>query len=471
MKRVILLVVALANVAGAQVPESARRPVAGTVTGIVRDSVAQMPLPGATVQLVAVNDPVGSVRSAVSDIYGQFNFQRVPEGKYKIGFLHPLLDSLGVEIPLREVEIINEEPIDTELATPSAKRLRGLYCGRREAVDSASAVVVGVVRNARDGMPVQNASVVAQWREYSIGKTGITERMPNLVTSTNAMGWFAICNVPNQGTVTIVANLANDSTQTIEVQVPRDRLLRRELFLGGHELNGRLSGIVVAETDNRPIEGALVSIVDGPGARANAVGEWTISDAPVGTRMIEVRAIGYYPERRSVDVTQGTMPIRFALSTLKAVLDTVKVKASRFSTRDRTGFEDRRHNGPGRYLTNARIMKTAPSFMSDIFRGVSGIRVGYASDTLATDMAIAVSPEDMSITDRRLLMRGISGDWCAAAIYLDGMHFPGLGASELDAWLKPGDVAGIEVYSEASVPNEFRQERTGCGSIVIWRKS
>jgi hypothetical protein len=109
-------------------------------------------------------------------------------------------------------------------------------------------------------------------------------------------------------------------------------------------------------------------------------------------------------------------------------------------------------------------------FLSDVFRGVSGLRIGYASDTLATDMAIAVSPDAMSNTDRRLLMRGISGDWCAPAIYLDGLHFPGLGASELDAWLRPGEVAGIEVYSEASVPNEFRLERSGCGSVVIWRK-
>ena len=470
MERLILLVVALAHAATAQITDSEHRPISGTVTGVVRDSVAQMPLPGATVQLVAANDPAGFVRSVTSDIYGQFTFLRVPEGKYKLGFIHPMLDSLGIEIPTRDVSIVDEKPIEMELATPSTKRLRGLYCANRENIDSAAAVVVGVVRNARDGTPAPNATVVAQWREYSFGKTGIAERTPRLMTTTNDLGWFALCNVPNQGTLAIVANSDRDSTQMIEVTVPVDRLVRREFFLGGHALNGRLSGIVVSEVDNRPIGGALISIVDGPGAQANAVGEWSISDAPVGTRMVEVRAIGFYPERRSVDIVNGTQPMRFALSTLKAVLDTVRVKASRFSTRDKTGFEDRRHNGPGRYITPSRIMKTSPTFISDIFRGVSGIRIGYASDTLATDMAIGVAGDDLSNTDRRLLMRGISGDWCAPAIYLDGMHFPGLGATELDAWLRPGSVAGIEVYSEASVPNEFRQNRTGCGSIVIWRK-
>jgi hypothetical protein len=470
MERLILLVAVIAHAAGGQIADSTRSPIAGTVTGVVRDSVAQMPLPGATVQLVAANDPAKFVGSAVSDIYGQFTFHRVPGGKYKIGFIHPMLDSLGVEIPARDIEVVDEAPIETELGTPSSKRLRALYCSSREGIDSASAVVVGVVRNAYDGAPVANASVIAQWREYSIGKKGISESLPHVASTTNGLGWFALCNVPNQGTVTLVANVANDSTQIIEVAVPRDRLVRRELFLGGHALNGRLSGIVVAEADNLPIQGALVSIVDGPGARANAVGEFAITDAPVGTRMVEVRAIGFYPERRSVDVMNGAMPVRFALSTLKAVLDTVRVKASRLSSRDKTGFEDRRHNGPGRYLTSSAIQKIAPVFLSDLFRGVSGLRVGYASDTLATDMAIGVSPDAMSNIDRRLLMRGISGDWCAAAIYLDGLHFPGLGASELDAWLRPGEVAGVEVYSEASVPNEFRQERSGCGSVVIWRK-
>jgi hypothetical protein len=85
-------------------------------------------------------------------------------------------------------------------------------------------------------------------------------------------------------------------------------------------------------------------------------------------------------------------------------------------------------------------------------------------------MAIAVDPQDMTTTDKRLLMRGIDGDWCAPAIYLDGLHMPQFSAEDLDGWLYPKEIAGIEIYSEATVPNEFQKSRTGCGSIVIWRK-
>ena len=68
---------------------------------------------------------------------------------------------------------------------------------------------------------------------------------------------------------------------------------------------GRVSGIVRAIAGGRPLAGAQVSFVDGPSTRANARGEWTLSDAPSGTRTLEVRALGYYPERRVVDVVDG----------------------------------------------------------------------------------------------------------------------------------------------------------------------
>lgn len=469
MKAGVLLVMAAAHIATAQATDSARRPAIGGVSGVVRDSVAQMPLPGATVQLYAVNDPARFVLTATSDVYGQFAFPRIPRGQYKLGFFHPLLDSLGVQVPVKDV-VIGTETVTTELAIPSAKRLRNAFCAARADYDSSSAVIVGVVKNARDNSAVSRATVAASWREYSFGKKGVQTTMPHVVATTGENGWFALCNVPTAGTVALIANNGSDSTQMIEVAVSPDKFVRTELFIGGRALAGRLSGIVVTEVDNRPIPGAMISIVDGPDARANANGEWAINEAPTGTRMVEVRAIGFYPERRKVNIVGGTEPIRFALSTLKSVLDTVKVKAARLSTRDKTGFEDRRHNGPGRYMTSSVIAKRSPTFISDIFRGISGIRIGFASDTLATDMAIAVESDALSNTDRRILMRGISGDWCAAAIYLDGMHYPGLSAEDIDAFLRPDQVAGIEVYSEASVPNEFRQERTGCGSIVIWRK-
>ena len=487
----LLFIALFARLAGAQAETTRRVPVA-TVSGTVHDSIARMPLAGATVQLVAVDNPARFERTTRSDSLGRFTVSDVPAGRYMLGFFHPLLDSLGVEAPLREVQVDGIRPVRAELAIPSPARLRVAICGKRLATD-ASAVIVGVIRDAVTGGPASGVTVTGEWLEVSLGRDGIVRRIPRLVATTGATGWFALCNVPSAGTIALAASRGPDSTDVIEAQIPAEGFLRRELYIGltpivvasdnGQPANantasvrrvrmgdGIVSGTVVTLADGRPLAGAQVGITDGPQTHANERGEWTLSNAPVGTRMLEVRALGYYPARRQVHVIAGAEPVRVALSTLKAVLDTVRVNASRYYNRDRGGFVERRHVGVGRYMTPADIARRPATFTSDLFSTMSGIRLGFASDTLASDMVLSIDANAMSTTDRRILVRGISGDWCAAAIYLDGLYMPQFGADDLDAWVRPKDIAGIEIYSDATVPSEFQQNRSGCGSIVIWRK-
>ena len=223
--------------------------------------------------------------------------------------------------------------------------------------------------------------------------------MPRLVATTGDNGWFALCNVPSAGTMAIIASRGADSTDRIEVQVPaedscvasctsaprdivvvavtpcvhRDRAARvtRRVRSG----NGRLSGTVVSVVGKKPLAGAQVSIVDGPQTRANERGEWTLVQTPTGTRTLEVRALGYYPERRKVDIVASAPPINIALSTLQAVLDTVKVRASRVSDRHLSGFEDRRRSGTGYYMRPDDIARRAPLETTDIFKSAPGIHM------------------------------------------------------------------------------------------------
>jgi hypothetical protein len=226
---------------------------------------------------------------------------------------------------------------------------------------------------------------------------------------------------------------------------------------------------VVTASGKRPLAGAQVRIA-GAEARANERGEWTLPDAPNGTRMLEVRAVGFYPERRVVDVVAGLGPIPVELSTMKAVLDTVRVTAPRLRDRVRAGFDQRVRTGLGRYMTAAEIARRPAVYASDLFRTMPGLRLGSASDTLQSDMVTLIAPDDVKTSERRVLMRGIAGDWCAPSIYLDGALVDRLTADDIDAWVRPGDIAGIEVYTEATVPAQYQRGRRGCGSILIWRK-
>ena len=472
--------------ARAQVANAGRPIAIATVSGTVFDSLARAPLRDASVQLVPANNPAGFARTATSDSLGRFTLTEIPDGVYTLGFFHPMLDSLGLQAPLREVFVGGQRPVTADLAIPSAARLRLAICGKPTSADSG-AVVAGVVRHAADGEPAESVTVRGEWLELAFTKGGVIRRMPGIVTKTGKSGWFAICNVPSLGTVLLSANRGGDSTDLIEVHIPAEGVARRELYLGKtqsltgrdtrvteagnrmHVGDVRLSGTVVAAADGRPLADALVSITEGPQTRANGRGEWTFTNAPAGTRMIEVRALGYYPVRSPVHVVPGAEPLRIALPTLKAVLDTVRVRAARYN-RDRSGFSERAHTGPGRYLTPADIARRPATFTSDLFRMIPGLRIGFATDTLFSDMVLQIDPNELRAVDKRVLMRGIAGDWCAPAIYLDGIHMPSLDADAIDAWIRPEKVAGVEIYSEATVPSQFERARSGCGTVVIWKK-
>ena len=45
-----------------------------------------------------------------------------------------------------------------------------------------------------------------------------------------------------------------------------------------------------------------------------------------------------------------------------------------------------------------------------------------------------------------------------------------LTVDDIDSWVPPHRVAGIEVYSGTFIPAEFQVGLHGCGSIAIWTK-
>ena len=477
MRYVTLLFVVLVARSVASQPSvvSVRSPGA-VVSGIVRDSIGGGALAGAMVQLVAADSEARGGRMAVADSLGRYALADVPAGRYTLGFFHPMLDSLGLEPPLREVVVDSHSPVRVDLGIPSPARLRAAICPA-PSTPVSGAVAIGVVRDARVRAPVSGATVTGEWLELSFRREGLARRIPRLVVTTGENGWFAICDLPSAGMVALRASRGGDSTDLIEVQVPTHGLLRRELFLGyathartadttrptdtlaaprRDALPGtvRLSGIVLTADGGRPIVGAQVSMTSGSRTRTNERGEFALMDVPAGTRTLEVRALRFYPERRPVDVIADGPLIRVALSTLKAVLDTVRVTASRPSDRMRSGFLERRRSGVGRFLTQEDIRLRHPIVTSDIFRTVSGIRVQYDADRF----------------DLRILMRGAVDEWCAPVIYIDGRQMLALSADEIDTWMRPKDIVGIEVYAGAGLPAQFEQGMSACGSIVIWTR-
>lgn len=416
------------------------------ISGVVTDSIAHTALKHATVQLVARDDPSKAL-STEADSLGRYAFKDVPAGQYRLGFFHEMLDSLGIDPPLKEINVSETKPIEVDLGIPSAARIRTAICGAGSSNDSGAAII-GFVRDSK-GTAAPGVNVSGDWLEYGIGRGGITRRLARRTATTGDNGWYALCNVPSGGIVALVANRGADSTGTVEVQVPPEGFLRREIYLG-RAMTGHLSGTVVSAIGFRPVANAQVMVMNGPQTRTNERGEFNLTNAPEGTRMLEVRALGYYPDRRHVNIVEGAAPVRIALPTLKAVLDTVKIRASRLALDE--GFTRRKRIGLGKFIGPEDIMKASPVNTTDLFRRVPGVRVDC--DTCG------------------VLMRGAfdQSGYCNAAVFIDGQYMSFLTTEDIDTAVPPNRVAGIEVYSGAFVPAEFQVGLLGCGSIAIWTK-
>ena len=455
----------------------AQRPVAprpavstGSVSGLVFDSLARLPLSGARVQLVNADSITSAARTVITDSLGRYLFRNVKIGRYLVGFLHPMLDSLGIEPRQAEVTVDGTTTARIDLSVPSPIAMRTAICGAKAVADS-DALVMGIVRNASDKVAVDSAIVTAQWVELLLGGGRVNRSMAKRATRTPDTGFFAICGAPSNGAITLGATHGADSTEVLELEVPLSGFVRRDLYFGQARVerfvaanaagdsavptvrlsgDGRLSGTVVSATGSRPLAGARVGIVRGPQTRTDDRGMWTLTGVPTGTRMLDVRALAHYPITMPVDVVDGAAPVRVAMVTLESVLETVRISAKKNGTSSLLDFLARkRSGGAGRFITAEDIAVRNPLNTSDLLRGTSGV---YLEN----------DPSGQEI----ITMRGNGGAHCGPRIYLNTQPLRGITNGELNNLLRPRDLIGIEVYTAATAPAMY-QDQNGCGTIVL----
>jgi hypothetical protein len=463
---------------GAQQRDSSANAPMSVISGTVYDSVARAPLRGAIVQRVSADNPGLSSATTLTDSAGRFSLPPVAAGDYLVGFLHPMLDSLGIEPRVYRVSVRAGAPASVALAVPSPQRIHAAICGARPKGDSSGAII-GHLIDAESGTTAAAGKVIVRWMELTIGRGGVGRSFPVLQDTTRDGGWFAICDVPLLSDVSLQAVRGTDSTAELMVEVPATRLLRRDLYIGASEVTllpspdsaqvpdslrlpptyvhrgtSRLQGTILRAGTNAPLGGARVTIVgSGVVATSDERGSFTLAGLPGGTQMLDARAVGYLPERRVVDLIAGKAPaLTISLSTLKSVLDTIRVTAKRVYSADSRGFERRRRMGFGTFFGSEDVERLRPFNTTSLLNRVPSVRiVGSVA------------------TSERILMRGTLG-YCSPDLYLDGMRLTNMDARDIDSWVQPDEIEGMEVYTSAGrVPPEF-SSLSGCGSIVIWTR-
>jgi hypothetical protein len=217
----------------------------------------------------------------------------------------------------------------------------------------------------------------------------------------------------------------------------------------------------VRTPSGRPLRGVQTSVIGVPeGAISNEGGVVTMADLPVGTQIIEFRAIGYRPLR-----TRLTLSVR-AVNRLDVTLDDRITELSPLTVsalrrpRITSEFEERKKSGRGVFFDEEFIAKRRSLGVNDLFYGVPGVKVslsGYSS--VVTIMRSGGMADNMV-------------DGCSPTYFVDGIRIStDDGMFSIDNIIRPQDILGMELYrSLAEAPPQYQQSGSGCGLILIWTK-
>lgn len=210
---------------------------------------------------------------------------------------------------------------------------------------------------------------------------------------------------------------------------------------------GGLAGLVVTGPDERPLADAEVRIVAGSeSAVTDSAGRFFLATPPTPRILLVVIHDGLRAGPVDVELPPDG-PVRLRISPDAVPLPAIDVTVGRRAVADGrlAGFHRRLRRGHGHFVTREQIQRRDPSRLSDIFRQLPGLTVVRQEfgGTVVSDR-----PD------------------CRLEFFVDGVRSSFL---RMDA-LRPGDVAGIEVYHGTSrVPPRFVRHDY-CGAVVVWTR-
>jgi hypothetical protein len=474
LKRLLLpaVFVATASVSAAAqnpTPPPAAAPAAGvaTIRGAVIDSLHDNLLRGALVRIE------NTMRESFTDSLGAYRIDSVPTGMHRLIVIHPLLDTLGISLVTPPLNFAAGETRIIELAIPSGETLVSLFCPpARRALGPAA--LVGFVRDADSEGPAQGAKVSLLY--YESDPLGLKKTPRVREQQIGPDGRYRICGLPatmsgklqvfrngvQTGEVPVDLGGAGNSDQLLamrsmsissSVQVvaaaPNDTGAKKQAIVRGH---AKVSGRVLNKY-GQPIAGARVELQNtGAATKTRANGDFTLDSLPSGTQTIEVRQLGFSPTEVAVELS-STSPqnVTVKMADYVPVLSEMRVTAQRERGLNDVGFADRKKTGMGYYLDADQIKMRQTTQFSDMLRTVPGIRVQPAGN--GTNV----------VTSSRDPTGG------CVTFYVDGAPWQQMTPGDLDTYVRPEEVAALEVYNGATTPPQFQQAgQSGCTTVVIW---
>jgi hypothetical protein len=281
----------------------------------------------------------------------------------------------------------------------------------------------------------------------------ITQQRWRGQAESDAAGNYGICGVPTDVGLRILAATDSAVSGLIDLPPADSRVQRRDFLIGatgdtGPTAFGAVNG-TVTDSSGRPIADARIIADGATERRSGSDGRFIVHSVPVGTRQVEILAIGMSPVVNVVDVTIGDTASVVASMHRITTLDVVRVTASPRARRLIRDMEERRKSGTG-YVRDSTDIRNIGCMFSMFFEFPNSVvqRTGAGSAFVIT-------------------LPGTGAARCVANVVVDGRR------SDYDEllFLRPVDIAAVEFYPRRmSLPMAFVRPDNDCGAVVVWTK-
>jgi hypothetical protein len=230
-----------------------------------------------------------------------------------------------------------------------------------------------------------------------------------------------------------------------------------------------LRGLVRDKTGN-PVNGAQAALSGFPGgARTGSEGTFTLAPLPAGTQSIELRALGYLPQRLTLDLATGDRreaDVVLELGNGHALAPVTIV--GRGTSFDHTGFATRMKAGVGEFITQEQIERRRVFDAMQLIWFVRGARLSPSPSGIVVTFRPPVGT-GISRTGGALSKTGIATE-CLPAYWVDGFYVGGE-PWDVNRVVRPHEIRGIEIYADpATAPALYRRPDIPCGIVLIWTK-
>jgi TonB-dependent starch-binding outer membrane protein SusC len=222
---------------------------------------------------------------------------------------------------------------------------------------------------------------------------------------------------------------------------------------------------VVLDSEGRPLANAQV-LVAGTALHtlSQRDGRFRLNGVPSGSQSLEAHFVGYRKLQLTVELERDHM-VRVDLVMELEPVPVEEIEATALSALpgEIQGFYERRSRGSGHFFTREQIDKMRAHVLTDVLRRVPGVQIVSVNGRFGNSQNVQIG-RSVNSTGYRT---------CPVVFYMNGSPFPVGAEMGINAFVRPTDIAALEVYSGASsIPPQFNSSSHGsrCGVIVIWTR-